>query len=649
MKRSIVLLTIASAASSQSIPKQYQFAGFANLSATMARPLEGPILRAIPGKTSEAYLWERGTRVLFRLDHAKGTLTEIVVNPPLNFSANSLAVDVAGNAYLPDSTGRRVVRVSPFGEATTVFRSTSQPHAVALDPAGNLIVAEWEEGLQTIRKLNAQGASRLFFDVRSSAPFIRQMTTDRHGNLYALTSDQRRPILLFNLAGAAVRLDRIDDPVLLSPRVTALPLLRGFGFLTDIAVGRDYSIFLTDFDKHVIWKFATNGYVAIEAGQTIEGTCGPTREPCIKAGYWANGQLDGQERFSSPSSISFDANGRMLIAEAGNGAIRLLTSRQSLITVAGQRLCCRNEEGIPAAQATFGSVRGLTTDNLGNIYAADPLAGRLRKIDPQGMITTILGDGTLTVRHNVPATESGAQPYSVAVDSKGVIYVAEPGLKLIRRVNPNGIVQTLSGSQTGLFPPPEDLVLLPSDAAAVAVGPDDTLYSLGACNVFRWSGDTPQPLLSGSCADRPNGPAASSALDRPTALAVDRNGAIFVATFAHGMRAIRNGRLEAAPDVAPRRGLSRVSQLHAGSDGLLYATSNYPPDPFTGFVPYRVAYAISPQGVQVPISISDFLNSRVISPFRTNELDGITTDVFGRVIVSQRYGTPLLIYPKVSR
>lgn len=651
MTRLLFLAGVAAAAVAQSIPKSYQFAGFANLSPTMGRPLSSPIVRAIPGKNGEAYVFERDTGVLFRLDYVNDRLTEIVVNPPLGFadSVDSIAVDSSGNVYLPDSRRLRVMRVTPFGDASVFARTASAPYLLAMDPAGNLFVAEAGGGVDTIKRIDAQGAERVIL-ARPGTNNVRNMTTDRRGNLYLLLRDAN-PILVINPAGVAVNINRRDDPVLLASRVRTTRLLERFGFLSDIAVGLDNAVYLADAQLNLIWKIGPNGYTTIESGRTLEGTCvsGGIRSPCIRPGYFGNGAVNGQEQYFAPASLSMDASGRLLIAETGNGTVRLLTRNESLVTVAGQRLCCRGEEGIPAAQATFGLVRGLTTDVLGNIYAADPFAGRVRKIDLQGNISTVLGDGSLTPRNNVRATESGAQPFSVAVDSTGVVYVAEPSVGLIRQVQLDGTVQTLSGPNSGVFPLPRDLPLFPSEAGAVAIGPDDTLYSLGACNVFRWAGGRAQPMLSGTCADRPSGSLSSAAIDRPIALTVDRNGAVFISTLVHGMRVIRDGRLETAPDIAPRRGLSRATHLHAGRDGYLYATSSHPPHPLNGSIQYRVAYALSPAGIQYPISVNDYLNNPVISPFSTGELLAITTDIAGRVIVSQRGDPPLLIYPKVSQ
>ena len=275
-----------------------------------------------------------------------------------------------------------------------------------------------------------------------------------------------------------VEFSQRQDPTL--PGIAA-PFQTFSGSLGGIAVSSSNEIFVADRGSHVIWKIGTNGYTSVTAGQATIAEC--LDGPCTIGNYDGNGALTGHEHFDSPSSISMDARGRLLVADAGNSAVRLLTPRESLITVAGQRLCCYGEEGIPAAEATFHWPRGLASDRDGNIYVADPKAGRVRKIDLAGRITTILGNGSRLAREANSGSDTGAQPYSVAVDSKGVIYVAEPGLAMIRRITSNGFVQTVVGPRSGEFP--LTLPTRPSRAGAVAVGPRDELYYLADCNVFR--------------------------------------------------------------------------------------------------------------------------------------------------------------------
>jgi len=656
------------------IPPQYQFAGHKTPDAgsSLARPLKSAVVAVIPGTVNEAYVFEGDTGKLFRLNYAEFRMTEIKVTPPLSPSAVfAMGVDRDGVIYVPQGESGQTLRIQPDG-TSRVFLNTPpeyarrgsriRPVATAADHLGNVYVAEQVEGGERpmgsrIRKVDVRGRAEAFagcFVSCSQGPFgydrelepIYGMAIDRRNNVYILQfrgSGSR--IYVLNPSAQIVEIRQQQDPV--GPGI-AEPYGR-FQTLSGLAIAPDEALVVADGSSNVIWKVGTNGYTSVLAGRTtFRRNCGRGRDDtCFDFSYLGNGPLTGNELFDRPRSIAVDSQGRVLIVDGNNDAIRLLTPKESLVTAAGRRLCCYREEGIPAAEATFEWPRGLATDRAGNIYVADPMAGRVRKIDQAGRITTILGNGGLTAKVGVPALESGAQPYSVAVDSKGDVYVAEPGLGMIRRVTTNGSVELVTGPLSGEFP----IYLDPRAAAGVAVGPDDTLYSLARCNVFRWVSGRPLPMLSGKCENSPDGPVAAASIENPIGLAVGRDGTVFIGISDQRLRAIRNGRLETLPGFFPVGGVADLNALHAGQDGNVYLTDSLQqgmPRPIT----YNVAYAVSPvTAEQWPIAMNysfalwraipglpGFIEltgvfDRQYEPFRTALLLGITTDSSGRVIV----------------
>ena len=321
--------------------------------------------------------------------------------------------------------------------------------------------------------------------------------------------------------------------------------------------------------------------------------------------------------------------------------------------MAGQRRCCYREELIPANEATIEWPRGLASDSKGNIYIADPRAGRVRKIDSFGIISTVLGDGSLDARVGVQGTATGAQPYSVALDSKGNLYVAEPGLHMVRRVTPDGFVESVAGPQSGTFP-----LTLPDfpGSQVVAVGPDDAIYYLAECNVNRWLAGKTEVFLPNICVNT------RGVFEKPTVLAVGRDGAVYFGTGGYQrIRVLRNGQVQNLGDVFPFGNLAYPYAIHYGKDDLLYVT-DYFLDLDLGQY-YNLAYALTATVRQVPISYTYLLAefkeiapgllevvgiSKKAEPFATVPLLGITTDSAGRVIVGHQWPPGLLIYPKVQ-
>lgn len=658
MKRSVCLVSLLAALAfgQVDIPKEYRFAGHEPLAPphSLARPLDGPVVALIPGKPNEAYVFESGTGRFFHLNYSDFRLTGIALRPSLTDDSRTagFAVDREGNAYLPLGERNHVWRISPDGTARVFAgngtRGTTgdgspatdaqldEPVSTSIDESGNVYILQ----RSVIRRVDRQG--RIGFYARSSA---RQMTIDKRGNLY--TTDGR-DLWVVNRGGVTVRIPRVFDPT--------MPLREPSRFaFTGLAVEPGGLLVLADAVRRVVWRMMPSGFLAPWVGNS---TFGAER---ISDGYLGNGPLTGSEHFGSLGSLAVDEQGRVLIADQGFDALRLFTPGDSLVTVAGRRLCCYGEDGMLATQASFRWPRGLATDQQGNIYVADPAAGYVRKIDTAGRITNILGNGGLAFRSGVPALQTGAQPYSVAVDSKGNVYVSEPQLGLIRVVTPNGIVELIDGPQTGTFP--VELVRWPR-GGAVAVGPDDSLYYLTPNNIFRWSPTTgrKEPLLKGETGPyRDGGLANESPASGLMVLTVAQDGTVYFAGPRQNIRFVRDGRLNPLPLTFPIGTLGLPTTLLSGPDSLLYITDYYDqglPIPIN----YRMAYA---RDVTTPFPISSNYTiaitreiapglgeivrfDREQKPFVTDELNGLIVAPDGRVIVSTISPPWLLVYPKVE-
>ncbi|NIJ55513.1 NHL repeat-containing protein [Dyadobacter arcticus] len=96
--------------------------------------------------------------------------------------------------------------------------------------------------------------------------------------------------------------------------------------------------------------------------------------------------------------------------------------------------------------AAFRSAFGLTSDAAGNIYVADGGNNRVRKITPAGIVTTVAGDGTIGSRNGPGENAQFNYPHGLVVDKAGNIYVADAGNNMIRKITPDGVVSTFAGS-----------------------------------------------------------------------------------------------------------------------------------------------------------------------------------------------------------
>src|SRR5690348_15809621 len=121
-------------------------------------------------------------------------------------------------------------------------------------------------------------------------------------------------------------------------------------------------------------------------------------------------------------------------------------------TVAGNGANAATGDGGPALSASF-HPDGLTVDRAGNIYIADQNHNRIRKVDPSGIITTVAGNGnTQFSGDGGPATNAtvyiAGNHNGLAVDAAGNLYIADDGHHRIRKVDTNGIITTVAGTGT---------------------------------------------------------------------------------------------------------------------------------------------------------------------------------------------------------
>ena len=148
-------------------------------------------------------------------------------------------------------------------------------------------------------------------------------------------------------------------------------------------------------------------------------------------------------------NVALDGAGNLYICELTN-RIRKVDTNGIITTVAGTGQPGYTGDGGPATSATLQLNQGMTVDTGGNIYFADNIY-YIRKVNTSGINSTIAGNGKLpTPGESTPALSTGMGPIWVAVDGAGNLYYAEPSLGRIRQINTSGIVNTVAG-QIGSF------------------------------------------------------------------------------------------------------------------------------------------------------------------------------------------------------
>ena len=298
-------------------------------------------------------------------------------------------------------------------------------------------------------------------------------------------------------------------------------LNRPFG----VAVDEKGDVYIADLSNHRVRRVGADGIITTLAGTGTEGFSG-------------DGGPAAQAQLSRPFGMAVDGRGNLYIADAGNNRIRRVGPDGIITTLAGTGEAGFSGDGGPSAQARLSNPRSVAVDARGNVYIADLSNNRIRRVGPDGMITTFAGTGAPGFSGD-RGPAAGAQlnsPTSVAVDAKGDVYIVDQGNHRVRRVGPDGIITTFAGTGMRGFsgdggPVAGAQLNFPTGVAVDARG---NVYIADTDNrrVRRVEGDgfittfagTGEAGFSGD-----GGPAAQAQLSRPFDVAADGRGNLYIA------------------------------------------------------------------------------------------------------------------------
>jgi serine/threonine-protein kinase len=277
----------------------------------------------------------------------------------------------------------------------------------------------------TVQTLAGNGTKGFADGPASSAQFNAPngVAVDAAGNVYVADSGNSRvrKVTGGNTVSTLAGAGQLDSP-------------RG------VAVDRSGNLYVTDTVNNRVRKITPDGTVTTLAGSDSPGLGG-------------GGLADGQgtaAQFRSPIGIAVDQAGNVYVADTGNNRIRKITADGRVSTMAGSGDAGSGgfADG-PAASARFNAPRGVAVDSSGNVYVADTLNERIRKINPSGMVSTIAGSGDQGNANGAASAARFSNPDGIAVDASGNIVVSDNSSFRIREILAGGDVVDVAGTKEG--------------------------------------------------------------------------------------------------------------------------------------------------------------------------------------------------------
>jgi sugar lactone lactonase YvrE len=215
---------------------------------------------------------------------------------------------------------------------------------------------------------------------------------------------------------------------------TAVATTSKLNYPTGVAIDKSGNLYIADANNNRVRKVTTAGIIT-----TIAGTG--------KAGYGGDGRAATGAQLKYPTDVAVDDAGDVYVTDYRNSRIRKITTSGTISTVAGNGTIGVAGDGGPAYAAQLHDPAGIAVDADGNLYIADKYNYRVRKIDRQGMIMTVAGNGYAGWEGDRGAATNARlnNPTGVTVDADGYIYIADRGNHCIRKVTPKGIITTIAG------------------------------------------------------------------------------------------------------------------------------------------------------------------------------------------------------------
>ena len=487
-----------------SSPQGVAVDGFGNLfiadtgNSCIRKVTRNGIISTFAGTGTSGNSGDGGEATNAQLSSPAGVATDGAGNLLIADTANSCIRKVGFNGVMSTVAGNGAPGYSGDGLAATSAELDS-PNAVTVDGSGNLFIADTYN--QRVRRVTAQGPELTFESILSAGGNYQVIVTSAYGSVTSATAVINvlaPPVIISPFKNVSAL---VGAQATFSVDVTGTPPL-AYQWLfsgTNLDDATNASLTLTNVQGSNAGSYAvvvTNsegsvtGVVAtLAVGSIITVTTQPSNQTVFvgtnlvlgvavsgtgpfnyqwqfngmnlpgnittlagsgEDGFSGDGSGATNAELSDPFGVAVDGSGNLFIADSGNQRIRKVAANGIITTVAGNGTVGYSGDGGAATNAALNYPQGLAVDGLGNLFVADTSNACIRKVAPNGIITTVAGNGTFGYSGDGGLAANAAlnNPESVAVDGLGSLFIADTDNSRIRKVNPSGIIATVAGDGT---------------------------------------------------------------------------------------------------------------------------------------------------------------------------------------------------------
>jgi len=367
-----------------------------------------------------------------------------------------LTIDSSGNLFVADTYNNMIRKITSSAVVSTLAGAASNAGyldgtgtavkfrnaaGITLNTDGNFYVAD--TGNNTIRKVTAAGVVTAYAGAgytASSGSTDGALRTARFNSPGAITSDNQGNLYVADTSSSTVR--KIDNNNTVSTLV-------GVAYTPGLADGTTTSARL-NLPNGISSDTSGYLYVADSGNNVIRRVVASTGATTTIAGLASSrGSTDGTgsaARFYEPIGCAYDSTtGNLYVTDTNNNTIRQVTSAGVVTSIAGTAGVTGIADGT-GTSGTFYGPSGIAVDSSGVMYVADTNSSIIRKVTSAGVVTTMAGIAATTGTADGSTTDARFNsPIGIAVSSSGTVYIADSGSHTIRKMTSGGVVTTLAG------------------------------------------------------------------------------------------------------------------------------------------------------------------------------------------------------------